>query len=67
MFLYVLYIVTGICFLLMASGLLYPSFWVPIPKYTRSYVRTALFFFGVGLILTATYQAYVYYVIRPQL
>ena len=67
MFLFFLYTVIGLCLLLMALGLLYPSFWKGVAKNSHLPVRIALSFFGIGLILSASYQAYVYYVIKPQI
>ncbi len=67
MIIFIFYIGTGIYFLLMSLGLLHRRFFAKIPQSTRLSVRFSLFFFGVGLFLSAVYQVYVYYVIRPAL
>ena len=61
MILFVFYAAAGFYFVLAAVGLFRPAFLYRVSGYTERYVRIALFFFGAGLILTASYQAYVYY------
>ena len=67
MFLFIFYALAGFCLLLLATGLFYKSFWKGIQRQKRPHVRLALVFFGLGLILSAGYQAYVYYILGPEI
>ncbi len=67
MILFVFYAGAGVYLLLLAAGLLRPSFLRNISEHSRPNVRVALFFFGTGLILSSLYQAYVYYIVKPTL
>ena len=67
MLLFIFYIGTGFYFLIMTAILVPKNFWKKMYPNTRSYVRIALSLFGMGLIISASYQAYVYYIIKPKI
>ncbi len=67
MFLYILYFLTGFYFILMSLFKIPKKFWNQRDIYTQSYIKMALLFFGIGLVISSIYQAYTYYGVGPLL
>jgi len=65
MILFLIYSAAGVYVLLVAFGVLKPSFMVEQDPITRSNVRLAMILFGLGLCLLGLYYGYIYLWVRP--